>query len=114
MRAIMEAVAFTLRDELEYVNIDAEAIRITGGGASSPLWAQIKADVTGKELATLEESETACLGSALLAAVGIGLYKNAAEASRAAVKIKGKYSPSGADYSAAYRRFRELDGVINK
>ena len=42
-RAIMESVAFTLREELEYVNIDAEAIRITGGGASSPLWAQIKA-----------------------------------------------------------------------
>ena len=113
-RAIMESVAFTLREELEYENIDAEAIRITGGGASSPLWAQIKADVTGKELATLEESETACLGSALLAAVGIGLYKNAAEASRAAVKIKGKYSPSGADYSAAYRRFCERDGAINK
>lgn len=85
-----------------------------GGGASSPLWAQIKADVTGKELCTLEESETACLGSALLAAVGIGLYGSAAEAARAAVKIKGKYAPSGADYSAAYRRFCELDGVINK
>ena len=105
----MEAVAFTLREELEYVNIDADGIRITGGGASSPLWAQIKADVTGKELCTLEESETACLGSALLAAVG-----SAAEAARAAVKIKGKYAPSGADYSAAYRRFCELDGVINK
>ena len=77
------------------------------------LWAQIKADVTGKELCTLEESETACLGSALLAAVGIGLYGSAAEAARAAVKIKGKYAPSGADYSAAYRRFCELDGVIN-
>lgn len=113
-RAIMEAVAFTLREELEYVNIDADGIRITGGGASSPLWAQIKADVTGKELCTLEESETACLGSALLAAVGIGLYGSAAEAARAAVKIKGKYAPSGADYSAAYRRFCELDGVINK
>ena len=113
-RAIMEAVAFTLREELEYVNIDADGIRITGGGASSALWAQIKADVTGKELCTLEESETACLGSALLAAVGIGLYGSAAEAARAAVKIKGKYAPSGADYSAAYRRFCELDGVINK
>ena len=58
--------------------------------------------------------KTACLGSALLAAVGIGLYGSAAEAARAAVKIKGKYAPSGADYSAAYRRFCELDGVINK
>ena len=72
-RAIMEAIAFTLKQNLEYVGEDAiKEIRITGGGASSPLWSTIKSDVTGKVLKTLSESETACLGSALAAAVGIG------------------------------------------
>lgn len=112
-RAIMEAVAYTLRDELEYAGIDADDIRITGGGASSPLWAQIKADVTGRQLSTLCESETACLGTALMAAVGVGVYPDIITASEAAVKIKGRYDPSGADYSSAYRRYRELDDKLN-
>jgi sugar (pentulose or hexulose) kinase len=67
----MEAIAFNLRQNLESVGIDTiKELRITGGGASSPLWAGIKANVVKKELSTLKEGETACLGSALAAAVG--------------------------------------------
>lgn len=113
-RAIMEAVAFTLRQDLEYVGGDAiEEIRITGGGASSPLWAQIKADVTGKELKTVSESETACLGTAIMAAVGIGAFKSITEAAQAWVKPAKSYRPSGEDYTAAYEKYCELDKKLN-
>lgn len=113
-RAIMEAVAFTLRQDLEYVGGDAiEEIRITGGGAASSLWAQIKADVTGKELKTVSESETACLGTAILAAVGVGAFDTIEQAAEAWVKTAKSYRPQGDDYSDAYARYCELDKKLN-
>lgn len=113
-RAIMEAVAFTLRQDLEYVGGDRiNEIRITGGGASSPLWAQIKADVTGKELRTVSESETACLGTAIMAAVGAGVFDSIEQAADAWVKPAKSYVPEGVDYTAAYERYCELDKKLN-
>ena len=113
-RAIMEAIAFTLRQDLEYIGTDSiKEIRITGGGAKSPLWASIKADVTGKILRTVTEDETACLGSALCAAVGIGAFSSLKDACESAVTTKRSYVPSGADYEAAYRAFVSLDEKLN-
>ena len=88
-------------------------IRITGGGASSPLWAQIKADVTGKTLRTLREAETACLGAAIFAAVGVGAFDSIPAAARAFAVTDRTYSPSGADYRAAYAAFARLDNLLN-
>ncbi len=114
-RAIMEAVAFMLRSSLEYVDVPSDSqIRITGGGASSPLWAGIKADVTGMKLDTVDEAETACLGTAILAMVGDGAYKSIEDAARATVKTKKSYTPSGASYERAYESYRALDNLLNK
>lgn len=113
-RAIMEAIAFTLKQNLEYVGEDAiKEIRITGGGASSPLWSTIKSDVTGKVLKTLSESETACLGSALAAAVGVGEFSSLKEAVDSVVKVKRTYEPTGADYAKAYEAYCNLDKLLN-
>lgn len=113
-RAIMEAIAFALKQDLEYVGEDKiEEIRITGGGAASPLWATIKSDVTGKVLKTLTESETACLGSALAAAVGVGDFASLEDAVDSVVKIKSTYEPTGADYSSAYENYNKLDNLLN-
>ncbi len=113
-RAIMEAIAFTLKQNLEYVGEDSiKEIRITGGGASSPLWSTIKSDVTGKVLKTLTESETACLGSALAAAVGIGDFTSLKEAVDSIVKTNRTYEPTGADYSNAYESYNKLDKMLN-
>lgn len=113
-RSIMEAIAFTLKQNLEYVGEDAiKEIRITGGGASSPLWAGIKADVTGKVLKTLSESETACLGAAMAAAVGIGDFASIKEAVDSIVKTKNTYAPSGNDYSEAYNSYVKIDKLLN-
>ena len=114
-RAIMEAVAFMLRSSLEYVDVPADSqIRITGGGASSPLWAGIKADVTGMKLDTVSEAETACLGTAILAMVGDGAYASIEDAARATVRTKKSYMPSGASYERAYESYRALDNLLNK
>lgn len=114
VRAIMEAVAFMLRRNLEYVGAGSDSqIRITGGGASSPLWAGIKADVTGMKLNTVSESETACLGAAILAMVGDGEYSSIEDAARATVKTKKTYTPSGASYERAYQKYCELDNRLN-
>ncbi len=113
-RAIMEAIAFTLKQNLEYVgDKNIQEIRITGGGAASPLWASIKADVTGKVLKTLSESETACLGAALSAAVGIGDFASIEEAVNTIVKTKKTYAPLGNDYSKAYENYNKLDKMLN-
>ena len=114
-RAIMEAIAFTLKQDLEYVGDESIGeIRITGGGALSPLWSSIKSDVTGKTLKSLSESETACLGTALVAAVGVGDFADIKSAVGSAVKIKKEYNPSGADYTEAYKNYCELDKLMNK
>ena len=114
-RAIMESIAFLLREDLAYIGADSiREIRITGGGASSPLWAQIKADVTGKTLRTVSESETACLGCAVFAAVGVGAFPSVSDAAGKLVRPDKRYAPSGADYEDAYRRFAALDEKMNQ
>lgn len=114
-RSIMEAVAFMLRDNLEYAKAPCDSeLRITGGAASSSLWSEIMADVTGRCLHTVSESETACLGSAILAMVGVSRYATVEDAVKATVKTKKTYCPSGADYTTAYDRYRALDKTINQ
>ena len=111
-RAIMEAIAFNLKQNLDFANTDAAEIRITGGGAASPLWAGIKAEVTGKTLKTLSEGETACLGTALAAAVGIGDFTDIAAAADAVVGTDKCYAPTGVDYTTAYERYCALDNKL--
>ena len=113
VRAILESIAFTLKDDLECIGASCDEVRITGGGASSPLWAQIKADVTGLKLATLKEKESACLGTAILAGVGVGVYSSLDEACKKLVQTKKVYTPSGADYTAAYKQYKKLDQLLN-
>ncbi len=79
----------------------------------SPLWCQIKADVTGKNLVTLKNTETACLGSAILAGVGIGALESIDSAVRDIVATDKVYVPSGADYSEAISRFNTIDNRLN-
>ena len=113
-RAIMESVAYLLREDLEYIGSEnIKEIRVTGGGASSPLWVQMKADVTGKTLKTVSESETACLGTAMFAAVGIGAFASVTEAANKLVQPAREFVPSGTDYEESYRRFLSLDQKMN-
>ena len=86
-----------LKANLDYLGVTSNEIRSTGGGAASPLWCQIKADMTGKNIAVLENGETACLGSAILAGVGVGIFSDVKSVCEKTVKIKKVYTPSGED-----------------
>ena len=112
IRSILESVACMLKANLDYLGVDCKEIRSMGGGASSPLWCRIKADMTGKDIAILETEETACLGSAILAGVGIGLLGSIKTASEKFVKCKKIYKPSGDDYTECYKNFLKAEKLI--
>src|SRR6185369_15446067 len=77
VRALMEGVAFSLRDTLlifSEMRVPVDSIRVGGGGARSALWRQIQADVYGRAVDTAEADEGAAHGAAILAGVAIGLW----------------------------------------
>ena len=109
VRSIMESVACMLKSNLDYLGIECDEIRSMGGGAKSKLWLQIKSDMCNKKIVTLNNEETACLGSAILAAVSIGLVDSVEAACDKVVALKDTYEPTGTDYTECYQRFCELE-----
>jgi xylulokinase len=112
VRAVMESVACMLRSNLEYLGLETEEIRAMGGGANSPLWCQMKADMTQKRLITLKNKETACLGAAILAGVGAGYFESVEKACES-IETDKEYTPSGKDYSTVYENFKKYDDILN-
>lgn len=97
IRAIMEGVAYSMRDSLaiiEGLGVPVEQIRASGGGSRSPLWRQIQADVFGRNVVTINTEEGPAYGVALLAAVGAGAYDTIEEACTATIKVV-KRTPVG-------------------
>lgn len=85
-RAIMESVAFgtsLILDRMESAGVPIQEIRVCGGPSRSPLWMQIHADVSGKPIMLPREPESVLLGSAMLAALGAGLYPSLQDAAAA-------------------------------
>ena len=113
VRSILESIACMLRANLEYLPFETNEIRIMGGGASSPLWCNIKANMTGKCLKTLKCTETATLGSAVMAGVGTGVFASVSEACDKIVATDKEYLPTGDDYSEVYERYTKLDNLLN-
>jgi xylulokinase len=112
-RAVLEGVAFGLRDSLELMRDAGIAppteIRATGGGIKSALWRRILADVLEASIVTTSTAEGAAQGAAILAAVGAGWFPTVEEACDALVRIgeaTGTSEPSA--YADAYARYREL------
>jgi len=101
-----------LKVNLDYLNVSCDEIRSMGGGAQSPLWCQIKADVTGKKILTLKNEESACLGSAIVAGVATGVFESINSACKKLVKTDKEYLPSGKDYNEAYRRYLGFEEMI--
>lgn len=112
VRSVMEAVSCMLKSNLDYLALDVEEIRAMGGGASSPLWCQMKADMTGKKLVTLKNKETACLGAAILAGVGTGVFESVEKACEQ-VEISRAYTPEATDYTECYERYLAFDKILN-
>jgi len=111
-RAVMEGVAFGLRDSVELMAAEMELgeVRVSGGGASSDLWLRIIADVIGLPVRVVGTAESAAHGAAMLAAVGAGAFGSVAEACEAAVEL-GEFTEPGPDaavYTEVYRVYRDL------
>jgi xylulokinase len=113
-RAVIEGVAFGLRDSFELMKglglAGIDQVRITGGGARSPLWRQILADVFDAELVTVNTTEGSAYGAALLAATGAGAFPDVESACAAAIHITGSTEPGPASkvYQDIYPLYRDL------
>jgi xylulokinase len=114
-RAVLEGVGFGLKDSFTLIEGSglsaARQVRISGGGARSPLWRQILADILNTELVTVNTTEGAAYGAALLAGVGASVWPDAHVACSAAIQVTGSTSPGedAADaYEKYYRLYREL------
>jgi xylulokinase len=112
-RALLEGVAFGLRDSFELMKGaglgNIRQVRVSGGGARSPLWRQILADVLGAELVTVNTTEGAAFGAALLAGVGVGVWPNVDEACAAAIHLTGSTVPIAANVG----RYAEFYGIYD-
>ena len=113
-RAVLEGVAFGLRDGLDLMVAAGmpapDQIRASGGGTASDLWRQILADVLDAEIATVNTTEGAAYGAGLLAAVGAGWYPSV-EAAAAALVTATPVAAPGPDaprYAEAHAIYRDL------
>jgi xylulokinase len=118
IRSIMEGVAFSLKDSFTLfaeMGVPVNRIRLGGGGARSPLWRQIQADVYGQEVEIVEAEEGAAYGAAILAGVGAGCWPSVDEACNNIIRVAQviKPQPATADWMAArYEAYRRMYGAI--
>jgi len=113
-RSVMEGATYAMRDSLEIargMNIPVQEIRLSGGGARSPFWRQMQADIYGQQVVTINASEGPAYGVALLAAAGTGAYKSVEEACRATISVVTRTKPKAAalkTYNAAFPVYQQL------
>jgi xylulokinase len=115
-RAIMEAIACIVRRNIEVVEelgIRVSEIRGLGGGSRSAVWNQIKADLTGRPVLTMENEEAACLGAAIVAGVGVGMFQNLPEACGRMVQVKGRHEPNPAVRAAYDEHYAKYVGLYD-
>jgi len=125
IRAILEGVAFSLRDTLTIfaeMNVPVETIRLGGGGARSKLWQQIQADIYGQSVELVEADEGAAYGAALLGGVGAGAWSSVDDACSAAIRVREKIAPEPAarnlmdqhykTYQLIYPALRQISGAV--
>jgi xylulokinase len=113
-RAIMESNAYDNRlnlEMLESVGIEINKIIAIGGGAKSSKWLQIKSNILGKKIVTLNNSEAASLGAALLAGIAIGEFKSPKHAVESAIHENEVFMPDGKffqEYNKRYNIYKEI------
>ncbi|MGD0574893.1 MAG: FGGY family carbohydrate kinase [Anaerolineales bacterium] len=106
IRAVLEASAYALRDitdRMRAIGLPTEELRVVGGGARSRLWCQIKSDVTGIPACVPEMTDSASIGSAMLALVAIGAFDSFPQAAGNLVRVREAFDPD----PAAHARYEE-------
>jgi xylulokinase len=122
VRAILESIAYMSRANIELVEeagIEVREVILSGGASKSTIWNRIKTDVLGKRAKTIKNTESCCLGAAILAGLGAGVYKSAEEACRMIIADDVGYVPDMTthatyeNYYGAYKRlYRALKPVF--
>ena len=113
-QAVLEGVAFALRDSLEVarsLGIDIKRTKICGGGAKSPLWKKMIANIMNLKVDVIESEEGPALGGAMLAAVANGEFASVEDAAAKIVKVVDTVEPDPAlvaKYEEKYQQFREI------
>ena len=113
-QAILEGVTFAIRDSFEVaksLGINLERTKICGGGAKSPLWKKMMANILNLKVDVIESEEGPALGGAMLAAVGCGVYPSVEAAAEAIVKVVDTVEPDPelvARYEARYQTFKQI------
>ena len=114
VKAILECLAFESRINVDYwdgAGIEVNELRAVGGGARSPRWLQIRSDILGRPVATLEVREAACLGAAILAGAAAGVFASVDEGIASTVRLGRRYEPdprSEKRYLERYETYRGL------
>lgn len=114
VKAVIEGTTFEMKLNLEALresHVPVEHIRSTGGGAKSRLWNQLKADMLGVPVATLQTSEGGSLGTAMLAGVATGVYSSLDEAVRTLIREQDHYEPRREmvqRYNERFELYRQL------
>lgn len=120
VRALLEGVTFDLRQTAEIVERlgqSVEEVRTIGGGAQSPVWSQIKADIYGRRVVTLQAFEGGVLGAAILAGHAVDLYDDPAKAAEQVLKIQEAYEPRANTrfvYNRHFSRYKELHDTLQR
>jgi len=110
IRAILEGVAFSLRDTFTIfneLNVPVKSIRLGGGGARSSLWQQIQADVYGMPVDLIGAEEGAAYGAGLLAGVGAHVWSSVEAACETAVRVAKRVQPIAKSVELMNRRYQE-------
>ncbi len=114
IRSIVEGVSFSQRDCLDVIlelGVEVERVRVSGGGARSPFWRQVLADVFARRVATLDSQEGSAYGAGLLAMVGTGGFSSVAEACAATIREVTAVDPrprETANYASRHEVYRTL------
>ncbi|MBW1971612.1 MAG: xylulokinase, partial [Deltaproteobacteria bacterium] len=110
LKAVLEGVAFSIADIIfkaeKLAKVKVNEVRVSGGGSKSDIWNQIKADVLNIPVSRIKITETALLGSAILAAVGVKFFKSIKEAKDSMVKIDHRYQPNQENHLSYSRIFK--------
>jgi len=110
VKAILEGTCYELNLNLIRMaegGVNIGRLRATGGGSKSPLWLQIKADITGREVVTLNVSESGCLAGAMLGGVAAGVYRDLQQAVAGLVEEQDTYQPD----PARHRQYQQLFAI---
>ncbi len=114
LRSIMESITYLLKSNIELIEdagISVKEIIASGGASNSDIWNQIKADILGKNLITVANKDSGCLGAAILAGTGAGIFESLKEACDLIIKRGKEYLPNETNvkiYKQYYQIYKEL------